>query len=218
MYVIKITCYNNSNEIREEKMDTIKEYIKNHQKVLGIYSFVIVLFYIFNFVFFRKTVDVPADLIFSILFIIFVPGIVTLVTLLRENLDYIYTSKTYFRNILVPIIVPIIISMVFALIYQIIRINLELWQPVIWLHGIGISISMIGVMIALEFKIKAEHLMVRVLILLGIIISYFIINIFIENITTANQDMTIYYLFNAVYFYVVPVILLTTYYRKKMVH
>lgn len=190
-----------------------KNYWEENKIVLGIYAIVTLIFYVINFIFFRNHMDAPVDAIFAFIYIIFTPGIVVLATMYRSY--HIFDNNVrYFQIIIVHLLGPIIISAIFILLYGLFHNYFNEWMMLQAAHGGSVPVGLLGVMLGFEFKYVFRGVWIRLGILVGVIVSYFILLVSFDSM----EYLYVINIIHIIYIFVLPIVVVSTWYRHKCLY
>ena len=189
----------------------VSEYLIENKKVTQFYIIGISIFYLLNFLFFRKSVDAPVDVIFSVIFIMFIPGLISFITILRSEL-VLSSNKDYLKVIMIHCLIPILISVVFALTYELFRIYHMPMIQWILLHALAFPVMFIGITLGFEIKSGFENLLRKIIIVFVILLTYYILTMSFSTYELRHYSFVV----NISFIYILPIYLLLFPYRKKM--
>lgn len=132
------------------------------------------------------------------------------VTIFKGHLE-MYNEKKFTLTILIHWFIPTMFSLLCAVVYELIKGDSSFVLNTILIHGGSIPFAIMGTIVALEIKLELKGFWKKIGILFLIIISNLILNM--------NYNNFKYYEFmiwiNAVYVFLVPLIILFSYYRVK---
>ncbi len=189
-----------------------KEYSLQNRKIIGIYSIVTVLFYGFIYLFLRHTIDVPLDLVFSIAYVVFVPGIILTVTMYR-SFPIFRNKREYYYTIMIHSIIPLIISIVTSALYSLIRLNQGYFIQIAWLHILAVPIILVGCILLFEYRNDFQYMWLKILLIVLLVISYFVLHIIFYN----YEFRYLINVIDIVYFYGIPLLLVGVWYPSDIV-
>lgn len=101
-------------------MNDIKKYVRTNKAVLTIFLVFTIVFYLLNLFVFSKDVDGLMVIVLTAIYMMFIPGVVTFITLItgdyNKKLKNVYEHKTAAIYFLAPFMLSLIISMCYRLI------------------------------------------------------------------------------------------------------
>lgn len=191
----------------------MRDYKKNQVVLLGLFV-CNVLFFMTNYVFFRNTIDVPADMIFTVFYMIFVPGIVTLITLVKDDFKQVSNKIEFGIRIIVHMVIPLLIIGAFIFVYDVIRSSDSYyWETLLKMIFISVPILFLGSFIGLESYLGFDKVLIKILGLLGLYASYYVLSLLLFDF----EHRYILNLITIFYLYGLPLLIVVFYYPRKIV-
>lgn len=185
---------------------------KNENKTILIgYTALLAIFYIINGIFFRTSVDAPVDLIFSAVFIIVIPGLVTFITMMKRGSVFFDSNKEYAATLFVYGITPIIMSVIALLIYQMFRIYDTPILTMIALHGISFPMIFVAFIIAFEIYGSFQFILFKLLGLIVLVAVYFVVMILFSDYEYYRFTQVV----NVIVLFLLPFFMIVFPYRKQ---
>ena len=191
----------------------MKDYFIENRKLLITYSIITLVFYLINLLFFSRSIDLPPDIIFIIIYIIFSPGILIIFTMYRSNVVLIESKATFFYTVIIHSISVILFNFIVLNLYKIFRVHLDYWEDFgFWTLIISIPVMLIGMIIAIECKIRFRKFYIKI-ILFGIyLVSFYLLEVEFNTLHTYKVLWVVY----PIYLFIIPVLTIVFYYRKKL--
>lgn len=181
---------------------------KNKTSIMG-YTALITLMYILNVVYFRKSLDAPLDVILILVFIIFLPGIFTLLSLLRTGCHDQYISKPFMMNVLILSSVYVLTSILFTLLYSFTIRPLYVVDLLLF-HLASYPLILLVVMYIIEKNNGYKHIF-RLILIGAISVVLYILG---TNTFKSIEYRYLVLFINLLFLYIVPVSYLAVFNRK----
>lgn len=198
-----------------EITDRVKKHIVHNKKILLAYILFGIVVYLFSYLVLANDND-PIEYFAALLFAIFIPGLITSLTFFKENIYDMKTNKDFFLTIGINIAIPLLISIVFSSITDLIQPPLYIDQTITYAHLPSLPIIFISLVVLLEIKTTQRFEPIRIVIDVLVLISYLILSVLMGNLSESLRDSTPTTILNILYLYCLPVLLIATYYRKKI--
>lgn len=190
--------------------EILTRYFTDAKKGVIVFTVLTLLFYVSNGLFFSDSPDVPIDEVFMFIYIIFIPGLMVLYTLIRTHTQ-MYNNRLYILTIGIHLILPVLFSMVCAVTYSFIMGNEAHIYNIIMVHFGSLPIGFLALLVALEVKLVMRGLWIRAGIFIFLIIILYGLNITFNDF----KHYTTMLFVNSVFMFIIPFITLLTYYRIK---
>ena len=190
-------------------MNQIKLLIKKNMFYIIFYVILTLLFYTLNFLFFRNNIDAPVDLIFALIFNIFVPGIFFFV-LLYKNIEPYYSKESIITTWSSILILSISIPLLFSFIYILLNQQYQ-YIHYLLLHYISLPIIFLATITTFEIKNQFENLIAKIIFILLYIISYYFLNLILRY-NTSSLNLYI----NVIYLFIIPFIIILLGFKRLL--
>lgn len=194
-------------------INLIKDYYMQNKYIVLVYLTITVVFYVSNFFFFSDSIDLPPDIIFIALYIIVSPGLVSILTVSRSKVLLLNSNSNFYTNIIIHSLIVIVFNFVCLNVYEIFRISQGYWESSYKVVLFSIPVIVYSMIVAFEFKLRFENILKKLGIVLILLISWYIVDIFFNDLETLHIYRTITYL----YLFILPILAIVFWYRKKLV-
>lgn len=192
--------------------EILKSYFTDAKRGVIVFTILTLLFYISNGIFFSNSPDVPIDEVFMFIYIIFIPGLMVLYTMIRTHTQ-MYHNKEYILTIMSHLIIPVIFSMICAVTYSLIMGNSAHVFNIIMVHFGSLPIGFMALLVALEVKLVMRGIWIRLGIFIFLVIILYGLNITFNDF----KHYTTMLFVNSIFIFLIPSITLLTYYRIKTI-
>ena len=191
----------------------IKDYYMQNKHIILVYLTITIVFYVLNFIFFSDSIDLPPDIIFIALYIIVSPGLVSILTVSRGKVLLLNSNSDFYTNIIVHSVIVILFNFVCLNVYEIFRVSQGYWESSYKVFLFSIPVIVYSMIVAFEFKLRFENILKKLVIVLLLLISWYIVDILFNDLDTLHIYRTITYL----YLYILPILAIMFWYRRKLV-